>query len=70
MHSSPSTASNLEERVERQQRTIERLERKVEALASAADVQFAGPCDRCEEGLLVWGDGALSCTSCTFSQVV
>lgn len=64
------TEEDLDELVERQQATIDRLERKVDALANELDVGFAGQCSHCEEGVLQWSDGALVCSGCQFTHAV
>lgn len=65
-----STSSELDDRLETQQRAIDRLERKVEALADAVGAEFAGPCTRCEDGVVLFRDGALVCTGCSFSRAL
>lgn len=63
-------ADDLRELVERQRAAIDRLERKVDALADELGVGFAGRCRHCEDGVLQWSDGALVCSDCGFSQPV
>lgn len=72
MQESPEgrASEELREVVERQRATIDRLERKVDALADAVDVGFAGQCSHCEEGLLMWADGALVCSTCQFAEQI
>lgn len=49
---------------------IDRLERKIDALAGEVGVEFAGQCARCEEGLVIVRDGALVCSRCSFSRAL
>lgn len=50
--------------VERQRDAIDRLERKVDALASELDTSFGGRCTRCEDGVMLRKDMSLVCSSC------
>lgn len=64
------TDEDLSELVERQQEMINRLERKIDALANELDVGFAGQCSHCDDGVLQWSDGALVCSGCQFTHAV
>ncbi|QLG28762.1 hypothetical protein HUG10_14980 [Halorarum halophilum] len=57
-------SEELREIVERQRDAIDRLERKVDALASELDTSFGGRCTRCEDGVMLRKDMSLVCSSC------
>lgn len=57
-------SEELREIIEQQQDAIDRLERKVDALASELDTSFGGRCTRCEDGVMLRKDMSLVCSSC------
>ncbi|WP_254544143.1 hypothetical protein [Halomarina pelagica] len=59
--------SDLKERIEAQRGEIDRLQRKVDVLASALDVAFGGTCYDCD-GMVVRKDNTLVCTACRAIQ--
>lgn len=58
----------LETRDDQTDRVLDRLERKVDALANEVGIHFVGYCSDCEEGLILSRDNALVCSNCTFSR--
>lgn len=64
------TAEDLSRQVEDQQASLHRLERMVDAIADNVGIGFAGRCSNCEDGILLWSDGALVCSDCSFVQRV
>lgn len=59
-----SDREELRDLVERQQDVIDRLERKIDALAAELDLGFGGRCTHCEQGVMLRKDMSLVCSSC------
>ena len=61
--------ADTDDRFERLEKRVDRLERTLTAVASeAADVSIAGPCPGCRRSLLLVREGMFECPCCAYRR--